>query len=234
MVLFLFFVDNIIYRFAFSTRYKRMDFVSVNSGDEIYHLVDSAHHITELKQAIAEMQTKSADDTHLQTLLSYIDRDIIALLEPGMAEHHLSWNDYIFKDSRIAYKLLAPHVARFLAIMRSIEHQYVLMRRLCDMERKYAANDIGGVIVCEEPVLVAFSSFPEGIHGDRDDLDLVVVYNSDNWDASSAVDRIDRLGYHDRPIKDNDGDWNKHGVVKNPEMYGMTGKNIKWAGIYHS
>ena len=92
------------------------------------------------------------------------------------------------------------------------------------------ANGIDGVIVCEQPVLVAFSSFPEGIHGDRDDLDLVIVYDSSNWDASIAVSRLDRLGY----IDSSDNDQEKYGDVKNPALYGMTGKNIKWAGIYHS
>lgn len=210
-----------------------MSSAPVNSGDEIYHLADSAHHITELKQAIAEMQTESADDTHLQTLYSYIEQDIISILEPGMTEHHLSWNDYIFKDARTAHKLLAPHVTKFLAQMRSIEHQYVLMQRLCEMEQKYD-SDMNGVTVCEEPVLVAFSSFPEGIWGDRDDIDLVVVYNDDNWDASAAVNRLDRCGYLNRSTKNEDEDYSKQGVVKNPEMYGMSGKNIKWAGIYHS
>lgn len=207
-----------------------MDSVPVDSGDEIYHLADSAHHITELKQAVAEMQTKSADDTHLQTLFSYIEQDIISILEPGMSEHHLSWNDYIFEDSQTAYKLLAPHVAKFLAQIRSIEQQYVLMQRLCAMEQKYDA-DMDGVTVCEEPVLVAFSSFPEGIWGNRDDLDLVVVYNDDNMDASAAIDRLDRDGV--RRDKVEDESYSRQGIVNNPEKYGMSGKNIKWAGIYH-
>lgn len=206
-----------------------MDFVSVKSGDEIYHLVNSADHIAELKQEIAKIQTNSADPTHLQTLFAYVEQDILALLGTEMSAQQpqcFSWPEYVCKQPITAHKLLEPHIARFLAMMRSIEHQYIMMRRLCDMERKYAANDISG----EEPVLVAFSSFPEGIHGDCDDLDLVVVYDADNWDASSAVDKLDRLGYIDSHYKYQD----KYGEVENPEMYGMTGKNIKWAGIYHS
>lgn len=202
-------------------------------GADIYNLVVAAHNTAKLKNHISHERTKSADDKHLRTLRQFLEQDILALLASRMAEQQppcFSWPEYICKQPVTARDLMASHVVRFLAMMRSIEHQYVLMRRLCDMERKYAANDIGGVIVCEEPVLVAFSSFPEGIHGDRDDLDLVIVYDSSNWDASAAVSRLDRLGYIDSSYNDQD----KYGDVKNPALYGMTGKTIKWAGIYHS
>lgn len=201
-------------------------------GNEIYNLVVAAHNTARLKRHISHERTKSVDDKHLRTLRQFLEHDILACLGPEMAAQQpqcFSWPEYVCIEPSTARDLLTPHVAKFLTTMRSIEHQYVLMRRLCDMERKYA-NGIDGVTVCEEPVLVAFSSFPEGIHGDRDDLDFVVVYDSSNWDASAAVNRIDRLGYIDSRYKDQE----KYGNVKNPEMYGMTGKNIKWAGIYHS
>ena len=201
-------------------------------GADIFNLVASAHNIAKLKNHISHERTKSADDKHLRTLRQFLEQGIIALLGPEMAAQQppcFSWPEYVCKQPATAHKLLTPHVARFLAMMRSIEHQYVLMRRLCDMERKYA-NGIDGVTVCEQPVLVAFSSFPEGIHGDPDDLDLVIVYDSSNWDASAAVSRLDRLGHIDSSYNDQE----KYGDVKNPALYGMTGKTIKWAGIYHS
>jgi hypothetical protein len=143
-------------------------------GDDIYNLIFAAHNTAKLKNHISHERTKSSDDKHLRTLRQFLEQDILAVMGSRMAEQQpqcFSWPEYICKQPVTARDLLTPHVTRFLAMMRSIEHQYVLMRRLCDMERKYAANDIGG----EEPVLVAFSSFPEGIHGDRDDLDLVIV-----------------------------------------------------------
>jgi hypothetical protein len=200
-------------------------------GADIYNLVVAAHNTAKLKRHIQSETTKSADDKHLRTLRQFLEQDILAVMGSRMAEQQppcFSWPEYICKQPVTARDLLTPHVARFLAMMRSIEHQYVLMRRLCCMERKY--SDTNAVTICEEPVLLGFSSFPEGIWGDRDDLDMVVVYNEDNWNALSAVERIDRLGYIDSRYKDQD----KYGEVKNPAMYGMTGKNIKWAGIYHS
>lgn len=143
-----------------------------------------------------------------------------------------SWPNYICKEPVTSRELLTPHVERFLAVIRSIEHQYVIMRRLCEMEQKYG-SDMNGVTVREEPVLVAFSSFPEGIRGDPDDLNLVVVYNNDNWDASAAVNMLDRCVYLGRKTKNEDEDYRMQGVVENPKLYGMSGKNIKWAGIYH-
>ena len=37
-----------------------------------------------------------------------------------------------------------------------------------------------------------------------------------------------------RYIDSRNNDQDKYGDVKNPALYGMTGKTIKWAGIYHS
>lgn len=212
-----------------------MSSVPNESVPAMYYLSYDADHIAELKQELAELKhAKSADTTHLQTLYDYLVQDIVTTLGPSLRESNTSWDEYIFRDSRMAYKLLEPHVDRFLAMMKSIVHQYERACHFSKMEAKYDATTSTSVTVCEEPVLVAFSSFPEGIFGNRDDLDLVVVYNEDNYDAMYAVGRMDSLGNLDRPIKNEDGDWNRYGTVKNPEMYGMTGKNIKWAGIYHS
>lgn len=205
-------------------------------GADIYNLIVSAHNIAKLKAQISHEQTKSADDKHLRTLREFLEQDILACLGPEMLKMSprcFSWPEYVCKQPGIARDLMTSHIARFLATMRCIEHQYVQMRRLCDMERKYG-NGVDGVVVCEQPVLIAFPSFPDGLDGDPDDLDLVVVYDSDNYDATAAVERLDRLGKLDRPNVDEDNVYAQHGNVKNPKMYGMTGKNIKWVGIYHS
>lgn len=199
-------------------------------GDDIYNLVVSSHNTAKLKRHIQGEKAKSADDKHLQTLSQFLEQDILALLASRMAEQQpqcFSWPEYICKQPVTARDLLTPHVARFLAMMQSIEHQYVLMQRLCDMERKY--GDTNAITICEEPALVAFSELPEGLlHGDPDDLDMVVVYNEDNFGVHLLVERLDRFGYNDRC------DEYKSGKITNPELYGMSGENIRWCGIYHS
>lgn len=196
------------------------------TGPDIYNLVTSTHQVARLKRL---MHKRKLNDSSLRNLRNMLEDDILVILKEHMTACDIfSWVEYICRKPEHAKELLTNHILRFLKTMRAIEHQYVIMRRLSDMEqRKDKEEEIFGspsIKIVDRPTIVGFEKFPPGIYGVPCDMDLVFVYNADNYNVSHIVEKTSR--WDDRE--------NHKGYVENPELFGMQGDNIRWQGIYHS
>jgi hypothetical protein len=153
------------------------DLTPTHSTPALAHLAHSAHNIGKLRRFCDRQGIK---DCSLHRQRMKLEGMILPVFKEALERHGThSWVEYVNKEPEAAAGLFDSHpglLSSLLLAMRIVESGYVDLRRTNQSD-----PDLIGVI---------YRCFPSGISGDPSDLDGVIIYRKEDWQAQSLATRI--------------------------------------------